>query len=101
MKFELKNVFDSKRLALIINLNTFSIFRSEDYVVLEAPEYQPDPDNENSTFSCVNEEGVNGFTNVPECHYVIELVSVCQPRKHIYAIFIILVPVIVLFGTNL
>jgi hypothetical protein len=28
-------------------------------------------------------------------------VSVCQPRKHIYAIFIILVPVIVLFGTNL
>lgn len=82
-------------------------YRSEDYVVLEAPEFQPDPQGpggENMTEQCSQGSGgsgVNGFTNVPECHYVMSIVSICQPRKHIYVIFILLVPVIILFGANL
>ena len=81
--------------------------RSEDYVVLEAPEFQPDPQGpggENMTEQCSQGSGgsgVNGFTNVPECHYVMNIISICQPRKHIYVIFILLVPVIILFGANL
>ena len=79
-------------------------FRSEDYVVLEAPEFQPDhdgPGGQNISALCKEGSGVNGFTNVPECHYVMKIMSICQPRKHIYVVFILLVPVIILFGANL
>ena len=79
----------------------FYLHRSEDYVVLEAPEFQPGASLPSNTSDlCINERGVSGFTNVPECHYVMKIVSICQPRRHIYVVLILLVPVFTLFGAN-
>jgi hypothetical protein len=44
---------------------------------------------------------MNGFTNVPECLYVMRVVSICQPRRQIYVIFVLLVPVFIILGANL
>ena len=81
----------------------YRFLRSEDFVVLEAPESQPlaSAADTNASELCIKESGVNAFTNVPECHYVMKVVSICQPRRHIYVVFILLVPIVTLFGANL
>jgi hypothetical protein len=44
---------------------------------------------------------VVGFSSVEACHHVIVAESVCQPRKVLYATFLLLVPVLILLFASI
>ena len=46
---------------------------------------------------CSEESLLTGFSSLEECHQIIIATSVCKPRKLIYMIFLLLVPVFILF----
>ena len=82
-------------------------FWSEDHVVLEVPENQPSEDEsisgsskENSTSDtmdpCQEESLIKGFSSHTDCHRLIVAESVCTPRKPIYMLFVLLVPILIL-----
>ena len=60
-------------------------FWSEDHIVVDVPEAEVDP--------C---DALVGYSSLEECHKVIVAESVCQPRKSLYMIFLLLVPVLIL-----
>lgn len=68
-------------------------FWSEDHVVLEVPEYQNNPDEN----PCDKEALLRGYSSLQECHQILIAESVCQPRKSMYTIFLLLVPFFILF----
>ena len=82
-------------------------FWSEDHVVLEVPENQASEDEslagsskENSTTDtmdpCQEESLIKGFSSHTDCHRLIVAESVCTPRKPIYMLFVLLVPILIL-----
>ena len=78
-------------------------FWSEDHVVLEVPENQPDNhleiSNANKTTSldpCQEDNLIKGFSSYMDCHRLIVAESVCTPRKPIYMLFVLLVPILIL-----
>ena len=82
-------------------------FWSEDHVVLEVPENQPDDEvsnlsssKENSTEAsidpCQEESLIKGFSSHTDCHRLIVAESICTPRKPIYMLFVLLVPILIL-----
>ena len=82
-------------------------FWSEDHVVLEIPENQPNDellnsgaDEENSTAAsmdpCQEESLIKGFSSHTDCHRLIVAESICTPRKPIYMLFVLLVPILIL-----
>ena len=87
-------------------------FWSQDHVVLEVPEEQPiSPqsvnnsdnydDSSNKTESrtsdpCQEESLIKGYSSLADCHRVIVAESVCAPRKPVYMLFVLLVPIMIL-----
>ncbi len=65
-------------------------FWSHEHVVLEVPE-ETHVDNEESR--C---QALLGYSSLQECHWVVLAESVCQPRRAIYMVFFMLVPVLIL-----
>jgi len=72
-------------------------FWSEEHVVLEIPEYQPDTKNGSTKDPCSEESLLTGYSSLEECHQILIAESVCKPRKLIYMTFLLLVPVFILF----
>ena len=78
-------------------------FWSEDHVVLEIPENQSDNQLEASkandtTYSdpCQEDSLIKGFSSHMDCHRLIVAESVCTPRKPLYMLFVLLVPILIL-----
>ena len=82
-------------------------FWSKDHVVLEIPEIQPQyqTSNANNMGSnktspaldpCHEDNLIKGYSSVTECHQLIVAQSVCTPRKPIYMVFVLLVPILIL-----
>jgi hypothetical protein len=74
-------------------------FWSEDHVVLEVPEYQPQKNETASIVEdlCRDELLLRGFSSLEECHQVLLAESICIPRKPLYMLFLLLVPILILF----
>jgi len=103
-KFDLhKTVFDVSENAGNCTKSTHCelplAFWSEDHVVLEVPDHQPAKYNNGTAINdpCSEESLLTGFSSLEECHQIIIATSVCKPRKLIYMIFLLLVPVFILF----
>jgi hypothetical protein len=78
-------------------------FWSEDHVVLEIPETQLDNQLETSNTTsldpCQEDSLIKGYSSHSDCHRLIVAESVCTPRKPIYMVFVLLVPILILcFG---
>ena len=83
-------------------------FWSEDHVVLEVPENQPDLNPHESMDSykgnqtrsssdpCEEDSLIKGYSSHVDCHRLIVAESVCTPRKPIYMLFVLLIPILVL-----
>ena len=73
-------------------------FWSEDHVVLEIPgdQEEHDPDDQNLSDPCYEESLVKGYSSHMACNSVIVAESVCKPRKPVFMIFILMVPVLIL-----
>ena len=77
-------------------------FWSEDHVVLEIPENQPKGEarisgtNNTSSDPCQEDSLIKGFSSHTDCHRLIVAESVCTPRKPIYMLFVLLVPILIL-----
>ena len=80
-------------------------FWSEDHVVIEVPENQRAPSNDNNngtkTDPCGEEYLLRGYSSLEKCHQILEAKSVCKPRKPMYMIFLLLVPFFILFCANI
>ena len=90
-----KTVFDvSPQVSNCTNTSSCTLplkFWSEDHVVLEIPESDPE-----SNDPCYEESLIKGYSSYSECNRVIIAESVCQPRKPVFMVFILLVPVMIL-----
>ena len=83
-------------------------FWSEDHVVLEVPENQPDLNPHESMDSyngnqtrlssdpCEEDSLIKGYSSHVDCHRLIVAESVCTPRKPLYMLFVLLIPILVL-----
>ena len=83
-------------------------FWSEDHVVLEVPEHQPDLNTHKSMDSykgnqtrsssdpCEEDSLIKGYSSHVDCHRLIVAESVCTPRKPLYMLFVLLIPILVL-----
>ena len=109
VRFDLhKTVFDvssnkencTDTMKCILPLN----FWSNDHVVLEIPENQPEykkqtANAENSTASsdpCQDDSLIKGYSSHTDCHRLIVAETVCTPRKPIYMMFVLLAPILIL-----
>lgn len=82
-------------------------FWSDDHVVIEVPEEQPEYQIPNTNHNgedgttpspdpCHEDSLIKGYSSYTECHRLIVAESVCTPRKPIYMLFVILVPILIL-----
>ena len=77
-------------------------FWSEDHIVLEVPENQPENvdssigNNTASSDPCHEDSLIKGVSSHMDCHRLIVAESVCTPRKPIYMMFVLLVPILIL-----
>ena len=67
-------------------------FFSKEHVVIEVPERDPPAPGEPDPCG----DALLGYSSLSECHRVVWAESVCQPRRAVYMVFLLLVPVLIL-----